>query len=425
MRDYPLVVIAGRVNVGKSTLFNRLIRKPLAITGRIPGITRDALKKVIEHGGKKFYIVDTGGLFPDKEDYHFGAVRRKIEDVVEEADLVLFVVSAKEGITPFDDEMAKWLKKLNKKVLLVVNKIDVKNPEIENFYKLGFDKLIPVSAEHKIGLENLLDEIVKNLPEVEIKYSEKKQDIIRVSILGKPNVGKSSLFNSLIGKDVSVICDEPGTTRDSVDYQTEDFIFVDTAGIKRRFQNEIEYWSYLRSVRSLHYAEICIVVFDVTDKLSKIDKKIAGLVEEEGRGMIFALNKVDLLTATERKRYFEYFNYEMRVFSYVPKVFTSAIKGAGLSTLKVLIKKVWNEWRKKIPSSKLSVKLFPHLKKIKKIKQIAISPPVFEVILKRNEKLQNHEERYIINTLRKEFNFMGSPIKLKVTFSKRRGGYVR
>lgn len=411
----PEVVIVGRVNTGKSTLFNRIIKKPLAIVADKPGLTRDNIRKEVEWNNKKFIIIDSGGLFPPSEDAIWEKVREKIEETVKQADLVVFLVDLKSGIIPQDKDIASWLRKLNKKVILAGNKGDVKIPLSHDFYELGFGEPIVISAEHNIGIDELLDKITENLPDIK---NRKEKDKIRCAIIGKPNVGKSSLLNSILGKEYTVVSNIPGTTRDSIDIAVGNFIFIDTAGIKKKFKDEIEYFSHLRSKRSISYSEVCIVVIDATQSLTHVDKRIIQLVEEEGKGIIIAFNKIDLLSKEERRSIIYLFEREMPTAYYIPKVLISAKTGERVSFLKELVFRVKQETKKRIGDKRTEEFIMRETDRfnpsfdIIRFFQSRAEPPTFVMITK--GKPRQDYLKYLEKRLRQEFGFLGVPIKFDI-----------
>ena len=414
------VAIVGRVNVGKSTLFNRIIKKPLAVVDDRPGVTRDRIAKIVKWNDVSFELIDTGGFFPPEEDPLWNLVREKIEDTVKSADLVIFLVDGKTGPTPYDREISQWLRKLGKDVLLVVNKSEVKNPYIEEFEELGWGKPLGISATHGYGVSELLDTVVDRIGGEPVKSTEKSK--IPVSILGKPNVGKSSIFNALTGEDISIISDIPGTTRDSVDYETDEFIFVDTAGIKRKYKDEIEYYSHLRSLSSLNFADIAIVVIDVSDEITNADKKIISLAEKEGKGLVIALNKSDLIK--DKKAVFAHVANELGFVDYAPKIFTSAKTGEGINYLKDAIKRVFEERKKFVPAEELENMLYEIFSRysppaeITFLKQVRKAPPVFLLGAKSN--VPSSFLKFLEKNIRQRFGFWGVPIEIKTKVKRRK-----
>ncbi len=414
------VAIVGRVNVGKSTLFNRIIKKPLAVVDDRPGVTRDRIAKIVKWNDVSFELIDTGGFFPPEEDPLWNLVREKIEDTVKSADLVIFLVDGKTGPTPYDREISQWLRKLGKDVLLVVNKSEVKNPYIEEFEELGWGKPLGISATHGYGVSELLDTVVDRIGGETVKSTDKTK--IPVTILGKPNVGKSSIFNALTGEDISIISDIPGTTRDSVDYETDEFIFVDTAGIKRKYKDEIEYYSHLRSLSSLNFADIAIVVIDVSDEITNADKKIISLAEKEGKGLVIALNKSDLIK--DKKAVFAHVANELGFVDYAPKIFTSAKTGEGINYLKDAIKRVFEERKKFVPAEELENMLYEIFSRysppaeITFLKQVRKAPPVFLLGAKSN--VPSSFLKFLEKNIRQRFGFWGVPIEIKTKVKRRK-----
>jgi len=414
------VAIVGRVNVGKSTLFNRIIKKPLAVVDDRPGVTRDRITKIVKWDNVSFELIDTGGFFPPEEDPLWNLVREKIEDTVKSADLVIFLVDGKTGPTPYDREISQWLRKLGKDVLLVVNKSEVKNPYIEEFEELGWGKPIEISATHGYGVSELLDTVVDRIGGEPVKSTEKSK--IPVTILGKPNVGKSSIFNALTGEDISIISDIPGTTRDSVDYETDEFIFVDTAGIKRKYKDEIEYYSHLRSLSSLNFADVAIIVIDVSDEITNADKKIISLAEKEGKGLVIALNKSDLIK--DKKAVFAHVANELGFVDYAPKIFTSARTGEGINYLKDAVKRVYEERKKFVPAEELENMLYEIFSRysppaeITFLKQVRKAPPVFLLGAKSN--VPSSFLKFLEKNIRQRFGFWGVPIEIKTKVKRRK-----
>lgn len=423
----PMVAIVGRVNVGKSTLFNRLIGKPLAVVDRRPGVTRDRIQKPVTRGDIPFLLLDTGGLYPPEEDAVWPVVRRHIEQAVREADLVLFLVDLKTGLTPYDREIADWLRKLGKEVILVANKADVKRKDPLEFLALGFGEPILISAEHNRGIEALLERIEAHLRArgYEPKRVSPRTEKIRVAIVGKPNVGKSSLLNALAGRELAITSPVPGTTRDAIDVEVDRFIFVDTAGVRRRFTDELEYYAYLRTERSLSYAEVAIVVMDVTTPITRMDKRLVGMVEEEGRAMVIALNKADLLPPKKRKEYFPYVKQELHFADYAPKLFTSAVTGEGLDYLKDLLVTVRLEWVKQLSREQTLEVLEEALKRyqspveITGFSQVGTKPPTFRI--RARGTLPSSYVKFLERVLREKHGFIGVPIRMEVRVIRKRG----
>ncbi len=412
----PEVVIVGRVNTGKSTLFNRIIKKPLAIVDNTPGLTRDNIRKLVEWEGVPFYIVDTGGLFPEKEDEIWEKTKVHIEEEVKRASLVIFLVDVKAGLLPGDEEIAQWLRKLGKKVVLAGNKSDVKIKRAEEFLKMGFGEPIAISAAHGNGLTDLMDRVIENIEIV--KPHTGKRHKIRVAIVGKPNVGKSSLLNQLTGGTYSIVSSVPGTTRDSIDVETSKFIFVDTAGIKKKYRNDIEYYASLRSAHSISYAEVIIIVLDAAVPINFIDKKIVRLAQESGKGMIIAVNKIDLLKPSNREYILNYINRELPFTYYIPKILLSAKTGERVFILEDILRRVKYETTRRLSDRKaenfiteLLAEYSPGVK-IYRFFQSRAEPPTFVVISK--GKPRNNFLKFLEKRIRDKFGFEGASIKFSI-----------
>ncbi|MCS7245105.1 MAG: ribosome biogenesis GTPase Der [candidate division WOR-3 bacterium] len=420
MKRLPRIVIVGRANVGKSTLFNKLIKKPFSIVKNQPAITRDRITKIGYWLDWSFYLTDTGGLLDKGEmEVLYDKVLKSIEKAIEKADIVIFLTDGTVEPMPMDYEIANILRKYQKPVFLAVNKSDVKNYSSYEYYKLGFDKVYEISAEHKLGINALFEDITEYLKVLgfeALKGYKRLKDKPRVSIIGKVNVGKSSLLNALVGEEISIVSDIPGTTRDSVDVETKEFIFIDTAGIKKKFKDDIEYYSYVRTSRSIKYAEVLIAVLDASKEITKIDKKVVGLAKKSYKALIVALNKADLIKNINRKKVFEYFKKNLEFSKWAPMIFVSAKTGENLELLKEIIKKVYKEYNRQLKKDELLDTLsmaFEQNKptsRIYEIKQIGHKPPTFKFVVDKN--LKNSYIQYIESALRKKFGFYGTPIKI-------------
>ncbi len=418
----PRIAIVGRANTGKSSLFNRFVRKPLAIVEDRPGVTRDALTKIGYWQDWSFYITDTGGLLPQEDmDVLYGEVLKSIEKAIDRADAVIFLVDGTAEPTPLDYRLADLLRRSGKRVFVAVNKSDRKDFSSAEYYALGFDRLYEVSVAHNLGIGEMMEDLTAYLREKGFepipeyhRYPKKP----RVSIVGRPNVGKSSIFNALAGDRVSIVSEVEGTTRDSVDLELPDMVIIDTAGIRRRFHDDLEYYSYVRTSRSVSYADILVAVFDATRRLTHVDKKIAGLAEKEYKGLIVVLNKADLIPGKLRADVFRYFNHELSFVRWAPFLFTSAVTGEGIDQLKSLIPVVFREYSKQLRKDELYDALeeaFSRNKppvRIYDIKQVGHRPPTFKFVT--GGKLPEYYRKYIENTLRNRFGFLGSPIKIEV-----------
>ena len=363
----PNVAIVGRPNVGKSALFNRLIRRKIAIVHDQPGITRDRISAVCASGTQSFVLWDTGGIFGAGEAELTGQVRRAAEEALRESDLLLFVVDAKEGLSPIDEELARFLRKSQKPVVLVINKIDSEKHEAlaAEFDSLGFKSSIAISAEHSRGISDLLDAIDRFLPSPTGDSQGAIHDSLAIAILGRPNVGKSSLINSIVRSERAIVSELAGTTRDAIDilYQRDgrNFVFIDTAGIRRRGKQSTsaEVFSVMRAERSIRRADLCIVTVDLTDGITAQDKRIAGLIQAARKPAVVVLNKWDLvkpkrnqkeaiarLVATARERIF--------FLDYAPVLITSSLTEEHVSKLFALIEKVQRAARQRVGTGVLN-----------------------------------------------------------------------
>ncbi|MEO0202486.1 MAG: ribosome biogenesis GTPase Der [candidate division WOR-3 bacterium] len=422
----PRIVIVGRANVGKSTLFNKLIEKRFSIVKNEPAITRDRITKIGYWLDWSFYITDTGGLLDRKEmEVLYDKILNSIEKAIEKADVIIFLTDGTTEPLPMDYEISKILRNHNKKVFLAVNKCDRKDFSYVEYYRLGFEKVYPISAEQKIGLNELFEDILIYLKEKGFEPLERYKrfkDKPRVGIIGKVNVGKSSLLNALVGEEIAIVSDIPGTTRDSIDVETKEFIFIDTAGIKRKFQNDIEYYSYLRTSRSIHYSEVLIAVLDCSKRITRTDKKIVGIAQKEYKALVIVLNKCDLISKKNRRKVFEYFKRELEFAYFFPMLFISAKTGENLELLKETIKSVYKQYNRQLKKDELldtlkeAFELNKPPSRIYEIKQIGHKPPTFKFVVEK--KFKSHYIKYIESALRKKFGFYGTPIKIIVDLKK-------
>lgn len=418
----PIVAIVGRPNVGKSTLFNRLIKERVSITYKEPGVTRDRVYRETSWLGKGFILVDTGGLIPSASNSLLQAIRGQVETALREADVILFMVDAKEGLSPLDEEIARLLYKRG--CILVVNKIDAKdgNANLLDFYKLGIEKIFPISAEHGDGVIELLDEIIERIPE---SFEEEDKNIARFVILGRPNVGKSSILNAILGEERVIVDKAPGTTRESVEtsftINNKKYRIVDTAGIRRkaRVRVEVEYFSVLRAIRNIEKSDVALLMIDAREGITTQDKKIASLVEDRGKGLVVVANKSDLLTKDELKNLKTEFYLRAPFLNYVPVILTSAIKGKGIKETLKTIELVFSEANKRIDKDLLKdtilseIEHHPSKVKVSSIFQVDIKPPTFLLKIKDRDLVSENYIKFIKNTLRRYFGFQGNPIRIK------------
>jgi len=340
------VLIVGRPNVGKSTLFNRLIKRRKSIVHDLPGVTRDMVEGIAHWRGKSFSVADTGGVL-ERGDEITEAIKRQVQKVLEGAKAIIFVVDGREGLTAGDEYLARLIYPYKDKVFVAVNKIDSQKLEdrVYEFYSLGFERLFPISAQHGRGVDELLDKLVEILPEEE----ERPLEGIKIAFLGRPNVGKSSLVNALLKEERVIVSPIPGTTRDAIEvpfsFEGKDFILVDTAGIRRRSKVEygVEFFSVGRSIRAIELSDICCLVIDLSEGVTDQDKKIGGLIERRYKGCVIVGNKMDLIKAN-RKEVEAYLRKELSFLDYAPIVLTSAIKDQGVEDILRACELVWEDY---------------------------------------------------------------------------------
>ncbi|NLX62470.1 MAG: ribosome biogenesis GTPase Der [Tissierellia bacterium] len=431
--DRPVVCIIGRPNVGKSTLFNRIVGRRIAITEDTPGVTRDRIYSEAEWLNKHFTLIDTGGLEPESEEIIPRNIKRQAEIAIETADVILFVVDGAEGITTTDREIANILRKSNKKILLVCNKIDSKisRENLFEFYELGLGTPIAISAEQGMGIGDLLDEVIKHFPED--KDTEEDEDIIKIAIIGKPNVGKSSLVNKIIGEERVIVTNIPGTTRDAIDtyfdYGENKYVFIDTAGLRRKrsIYENVERYSVVRTLNAVDRADMCILIIDGTVGVTEQDTKIAGYAHNNGKGMIIAINKWDIVEKDHNtyRRFEEEIREKLSFVSYAPIIFISAKTGRNLDKLLNLIEVVSNNNNMRISTGVLNQIISeavlmnqPPSDKGVRLKifygtQVAVKPPKFVVFVNKKELVHFSYQRYLENQIRQYFGFEGVPIILE------------
>ena len=435
MMALPVVAIVGRPNVGKSTLFNKLIGQRLSIVEDTPGVTRDRIYSKCDWLSREFMLVDTGGIEPDSTDVILDQMRKQAEVAITSADAIIFVTDMKTGVTASDYDVAQMLQKSGKPVILCVNKCDsVGEPPMEfyEFYNLGLGEPFAVSSVHGHGTGDMLDEVLKYLPEEHEENTD--EDVIKVAVIGKPNVGKSSLINKICGEDRAIVSDIAGTTRDSTDSAVENehgkFIFIDTAGIRRKSKvlDKIEKYSVLRAYMAVDRADVAVIVIDATVGFTEQDSKVAGYAHEKGKACVVAVNKWDALekdtnTMNEfRKDLDEDFSF----MSYVPYVFISAKTGQRLNDLFEKIKYVAEQNAVRIPTGRLNEVLSyatsrvqPPSDKGRRLKiyymtQVSTKPPTFVYFVNRAELFHFSYQRYLENQIREVFSLDGTPIVFKI-----------
>ncbi len=429
------VAIVGRPNVGKSTLFNRFVGGRRAIVEGEPNVTRDRIYGKTEWQGRIFNIIDTGGIVPRDADIIKNKIKYQAELAMEEADVILYVVDGRTGITTIDQEIAQMLYRTNKEIILVVNKVEdfSRQEEISwEFYSLGFGDPVLISAEHGKNTGELLEIICNKLPpEEEIDTEE---DIINVAIIGKPNVGKSSLVNYLVGKERVIVSDMPGTTRDAVDtfieWENIKFNLIDTAGLRRksRVKESIEYYSNLRALNSVDRSDAVLMVIDAQKGISEQDKKIVGYAHNEGKAIVIAVNKWDLIEKGNKTmdRYTDEIYYQMKFLNYVPITYISALTGERIEEMLSLLEYVVDQGNLRIKTGVLNevineaVQLRePPSRKGKRLKlyyasQVDIKPPTFVFFVNNPELMHFAYQRYLENVLREAFGYVGNPLRFKL-----------
>ncbi len=432
----PVVCIVGRANVGKSTLFNRLLKRKKAIIDDIPGVTRDRNYGEVKFGNREFTLVDTGGFEPYLKEKIFLQVVEQTKVAIEEADLILFLMDGKEGLTFTDFEVAKILRETKKPVLYLVNKVEGKREKanLPEFYGLGFPTLLPISAKYGEGVGELLDEITKFLP-APISDTEEEAKI-RVAVVGRPNVGKSSLVNQVLGYERVLVSEEPGTTRDSIDTLLElngkSYLLIDTAGIRRksRIGLRLEKYCVFSALKSIDRSDVVLLLIDATEGITDQDQKIASFVEEKGKACILIINKWDLIPKdnTPLMEYRKVVKKDsLKFLEYAPIVFLSVLEGKKMPEVLSLIDEVFSHYENRIPTSRLNELLmemvekhpFPAKKNIKLlyITQALVKPPTFIIFSNHPKEIPPSYERYILNQIRKNFDFGGTP--LRILFRKR------
>jgi len=431
----PVIAIVGRPNVGKSTLFNRIIGRNFAVVDDMPGVTRDRNYAEAEWMGKRFLLVDTGGFEPKTEDVMYSKMRDQTTLAVEEADLILFLTDGKQGLLPADIEVSQRLRASGKPVVYAVNKVDGERHEgfIPDFYRLGIDTLYPISAQHGQGFSDLMDALSKLLPETPPETKETEAaEIPRIAIIGRPNVGKSSFVNALIGEDRMIVSPVAGTTRDAIDsvytYYGKKYILVDTAGIRSRgkISHGVEKYSVMRALKGIERADIALVLIDASEGITEQDERIAGLAHEEGKGIIFVLNKWDLVPDKEEsyKRFISDVQQRLKFADYASVITISALTRQRITKVFEEIDKVMEETRRRVPTAELN-RVFsqliahhePPLYQAKRVKyfyatQVGIKPPTFVLFVNYPSGVHFSYIRYIENNLREAFGFHGTPLRI-------------
>ena len=430
----PLVAIVGRPNVGKSTLFNRIIGWQKAIVEETPGVTRDRIYAVAEWSGVTFRIVDTGGFEPVSEDLYLSLIRNQVQKAVEEADLILFLLDVKTGLMPQDIEISKLLRKARKPVLYVVNKVDHEKQETNTMemHALGIETFIPISSLHGRRINELLDVIVEKLPEAKYEAESQDESIIKVAVTGKPNVGKSTFVNRILGEERMLTCPIPGTTRDSIDTLIErdgkKYIFIDTAGIRKKSKVAlpVERYSILRAIKTIERADIVLLMLDASEGPTHQDARLAELINERNKGGVILVNKWDLVPKeiAQKKGIQDIIRSKLKALDFAPVMLISALTGKRVIKVFDYIDLVHKNFSCRISTKSLNKLLEnilrtnpPHLYKGAEIKFYYISqpltkPPTFVIFTNSLKGVQESYKRYLENRLREEFELQGTAIKV-------------
>ena len=428
---FPVVSVVGRPNVGKSTIFNRIAGDRISIVEDTPGVTRDRIYTRAEWLTHEFRLIDTGGIDMGDEPF-MSQIVQQAEIAIDEADVIVFMVSAREGLTEADERVAKILYRSKKPVVLAVNKVDniELRSEIYEFYALGFGDPYPISGAHGTGLGDLLDQVVANFPEIE---AQEEDDAVRFSFIGRPNVGKSSLVNAILGEERVIVSDISGTTRDAIDTRFtsadgDEFVMVDTAGIRKRGKvyESTEKYSVMRAMRAIDDSNVVLVVLNAEEGIREQDKHVAGYAHEAGRAVIIVVNKWDTLEKDNHTMadFENQIRQEFQYLSYAPIVFVSAMTKQRLNKLPALIKQVNDNHQKRIQSATLNEVIMDALAlnptstvngkrlRVYYATQVAIQPPTFVVFVNDPELMHFSYERFLENQIRKSFDFTGTPIHL-------------
>ncbi|MBE5926772.1 MAG: ribosome biogenesis GTPase Der [Lachnospiraceae bacterium] len=428
----PIVAIVGRPNVGKSTLFNALAGENISIVKDTPGVTRDRIYADVTWLNTVFTLIDTGGIEPDSNDIILSQMREQAEIAINTADVIIFITDVKQGLVDSDAKVADMLRRSNKPVVLVVNKVDNFDKmmaDVYEFYNLGIGDPMPISAASRLGIGDMLEEVAKYFPETDEEEVDDERP--RIAIVGKPNVGKSSIINKLLGENRVIVSNIAGTTRDAVDTEIvrndKEYIFIDTAGLRRksRIKEELERYSIIRTVTAVERADVVVIVIDATEGVTEQDAKIAGIAHERGKGVIIAVNKWDAIEKNDKTIY-EHTNKIKEVLSYMPyaeMLFISALTGQRMNKLFDMIDMVIENQTLRIATGVINEIMAeavmlqqPPSDKGKRLKlyymtQVAIKPPTFVIFVNDKELMHFSYTRYIENKIREAFGFRGTPLK--------------
>lgn len=430
MKRRRIVAVVGRPNVGKSTLFNALAGERVAIVKDIPGVTRDRLYRDVEWAGKTFLLADTGGIEPDSKDIIFSQMREQAQLAIDTADVIIFLTDVRSGVTDQDLDIAGMLRKSGKNIVLAVNKVDnhiQQSPEVYEFYNLGLGDPYPISAEAKQGLGDLLEAVCSHIPE---NGEDEDEAYTKIAIIGRPNSGKSSLINKLLGEERLIVSDIAGTTRDAVDtdvvHNGKKYTFIDTAGLRRksRIKEDLERYMIVRAVSAIERADVCIMVIDASEDIAEQDAHIAGIAHERGKGMIILVNKWDLIEKDNKtvKRYTENIRQVLSFMPYAELMFVSAKTGQRLSKIYDVIDKVNDSSTLRITTGILNDVLAKavamqqppsdkgRILRVYYMTQVGVRPPTFVIFVNSKKLMHYSYTRYIENRIRDAFGFVGTPI---------------
>ena len=433
----PVVAILGRPNVGKSTLFNRIIGQRKSIVDSFSGLTRDRVYGTGIWGGKRFEVIDTGGLDFEGLDNISAQVRAQVDVAIVQADVIIFMVDAKTGVLPVDKEIVDKIRRTDKKYIVVVNKVDTeaRTNDIYDFYQFGADELLPISASHGLNINTLLDKVTEDFADGSDVTSS---DEIRIAVVGGPNVGKSSYVNAILGDKRLIVDDKPGTTRDAIDsflkYKNTSFVLVDTAGIRARtkLKTDIERYSVIRAQKAIQLSDIAVLIVDITKGPTREDKKIASFVCEQGKGLIVAINKADLSRKLDIDKdiWLKQFRGGLKFLHFAPVVLISALKKEKIFTIMDTTLNVYKYYTKRINTSALNKMLEDAKKrrpfsstsskqlKIKYITQVSTCPPTFALFVNNRKLIMEDYLNYLKNNLYNDFGFEGVPIRFKIKETK-------
>ncbi len=428
----PIVAVVGRPNVGKSTFFNRIAGRRISIVENTPGVTRDRIYADVDWLNHQFTLIDTGGLEPSSEEHIPRQMRNQAELAMETADVIVFMVDGREGLTVQDREVAELLRKNKKPVLLVVNKVDTEkqSEHYYEFYELGIGDPIEISSEMGLGIGDLLDEIVNHFDDSDPE--EEVSEAIKVTVIGRPNVGKSSLINRMLGEDRVIVSDIAGTTRDAIDtpfhHDGQEYVLIDTAGLRRksRIHSNVEHYSVIRAIAAIERSDICILMIDAQEGVTEQDKRVAGLSHDNGRAMIILVNKWDLIEKDNKtvNKFMKDIRFELGFCQYAPVVFVSVLKGQRINKVIPMIQHVSNQHAMRVQTGVLNEVIAeatlmnqPPSDKGKRLRiyygtQVSVKPPTFVLFVNDKELMHFSYLRYLENKIRESFSFEGTPIKL-------------